>query len=79
MSPTWIFGNSFQFLWGAKLNFCSEASGGHQIIMIDRVVRLSGCGKFKHQACEASVSVLNILGRKRIEVSVLLNHRRSRS
>lgn len=38
--------------------------------MIDRVVWLSGCGRLGHQAWEASVSVLNILGRKHIEVSV---------
>lgn len=38
--------------------------------MIDRVVRRSGCGRLRHEVCEASVSVLNILGRKHLEVSL---------
>lgn len=38
--------------------------------MIDRAVRLSLCGRLGHEACKASVSVLNILGRKHIEVSL---------
>lgn len=40
--------------------------------MIDRVVRRSGCGRLRHEVCEASVSVLNILGRKHLEVSLFI-------
>ena len=41
--------------------------------MIDRVpVRLSGCGRLRHEDCEGSMSGLNILGRKHIEVSLFI-------